>query len=288
VYFARDSTSDEIVGVFKPRDEEVGGPNHAHHVVGALKIGDGSPQKEGMKIGDTIYKEVAAFEVDHKHFANVPSTKLYRIADKFGSLQEFVKGSIGSSEDFGSDKFNTRDVHAIGLLDLRLFNCDRHLGNILVTNGDSSDEKRLVPIDHGFTLPDMNHLSDGWFEWSSWKQCKTPFDSETLEYVQSLDSLSDAVHLARMNIRNESIMTYVICNQIVKSMAVNYHKTLKEIVDLFERKSFDGTPSVLEELVAEALSNSPLSGVEYDWEHPSDQLLSFFRAIDQSLQARIG
>ena len=46
----------------------------------------------------------------------------------FGSLQDF-KDSIGSAEDLGPAMFDQEDVHRIGILDIRLLNLDRHLGD---------------------------------------------------------------------------------------------------------------------------------------------------------------
>lgn len=46
-----------------------------------------------------------------------------------------------------------RNFTSTKLLDIRLFNADRHVGNILV-----SDSYELVPIDHGFCLPSFDSL----------------------------------------------------------------------------------------------------------------------------------
>lgn len=45
--------------------------------------------------------------------------------------QEFVTHECDTSE-MGAGRFSARDVHRIGILDLRLFNTDRHSGNMLV------------------------------------------------------------------------------------------------------------------------------------------------------------
>ena len=47
-----------------------------------------------------------------------------------GSLQKFVPNAE-SCEDYGPNLFSTEDVHRIGILDLRILNCDRHTGNLL-------------------------------------------------------------------------------------------------------------------------------------------------------------
>ena len=45
--------------------------------------------------------------------------------------QEFVSHECDTSE-MGPSRFSVRDVHRIGILDIRLFNTDRHAGNMLV------------------------------------------------------------------------------------------------------------------------------------------------------------
>jgi hypothetical protein len=84
----------------------------------------------------------------------------------FGSLQRFEPRARVSAEDLGSALFGSEQVHRLGVLDIRLLNLDRHLGNILVVDdGPSvdSDRYQLVPIDHGFVLPECSDLSDVYF-----------------------------------------------------------------------------------------------------------------------------
>jgi hypothetical protein len=103
---------------------------------------------------------------------------------KLGSLQEFVTHMCDTSE-MGPGRFSASDVHRIGILDIRLFNTDRHAGNMLVraarTPSSSSNNLRgggallpneqqyeLIPIDHGFCLPET--LEACYFEWLHWPQ----------------------------------------------------------------------------------------------------------------------
>lgn len=71
-------------------------------------------------------------------------------------------------ENFSSDIFGVENVHQIAILDLRLLNLDRNECNLLVTAKHSYCEPtmcdheaegsgtcwRLVPIDHGLSIPD--------------------------------------------------------------------------------------------------------------------------------------
>lgn len=70
---------------------------------------------------------------------------------KVGSLQSFVK-SMGPIENFSSDLFSPDEIHKIAVLDLRILNLDRNTDNILVQR--QGQEYRLVPIDHGLSIPD--------------------------------------------------------------------------------------------------------------------------------------
>lgn len=196
--------------------------------------------KPTVRVGEAAMREVAAYLLDHDHFANVPCTVLVRLthpifhvapeqpagdsspgkadwspaapagqsADsavspttssltqsfmrktsspaetprqhapaKLGSLQEFVRHDGDTSEQ-GASRFSTAHVHRIGILDLRLLNTDRHAGNMLCeppAPGEGSKLGRfdgakigLVPIDHGFCLPEA--LEPPFFEWLHWPQ----------------------------------------------------------------------------------------------------------------------
>jgi hypothetical protein len=149
---------------------------------------------------------------------------------KLGSLQEFVY-HIADTSDFGASRFRARDVHVIGILDIRLFNTDRHAGNILVrqpqltgscrdlsaftgstrTLGSrapsfisataaaaavASSEYELIPIDHGFCLPEA--LEAPYFEWLHWPQACLPFSDEELKYIARLDAAADIALLQRV------------------------------------------------------------------------------------------
>ena len=68
-----------------------------------------------------------------------------------GSLQAFVQ-SEGPIENFSSDLFDKDEVHKIAILDLRILNLDRNASNILVKK--QGDQYKLIPIDHGLSIPD--------------------------------------------------------------------------------------------------------------------------------------
>ena len=117
---------------------------------------------------------------------------------KSGSLQEFVK-SIGPIENFSPDLFSVDEIHKIAVLDLRLLNLDRNACNILVQNAfdaqTGKEYKKLVPIDHGMTVPDSLEICSYDLVWLSFEQAELPFSPKTLQYIQKLNIDHDIAYL---------------------------------------------------------------------------------------------
>jgi hypothetical protein len=177
-YFMQDATGTRYVGVFKPVDEE---PMAVNNPRGLPVSPDGEGLKRGTRVGEGAYREVAAYILDHPiggprpltcdepGFADVPPTMMIRCSHyafhnatimgssvqeiKIGSLQKFVNCE-SSCEDLGPAKFPVHEVHKITVLDIRLANADRHGGNILVCIENEPSSIKLVPIDHGYCLPE--------------------------------------------------------------------------------------------------------------------------------------
>jgi hypothetical protein len=170
---------------------------------------------------------------------------------KVGSLQEF-QNHLCSAEDMGSGMFSNHQVQKIGILDLRLFNLDRHLGNILVTKSPTSNQLNLVPIDHGYILPDIRDLSDANFEWMYWKQCKEPFTRSALQYIKRLNPRKDALILRSLDIPEPSILTCVTCTLLLQRAAMR-GLNLYQIASIMQRSGFRDQPSSLERMVKDAL-----------------------------------
>jgi len=210
---------------------------------------------------------------------------------KFGSLQAFID-NIGSAEDIGPSKFSVEDVHRIGVLDIRLCNLDRHLGNILVSRmkqpgiattsiqqrkalkskrGDdgkdssaadpaatpssasSFSDYKLIPIDHAYILPDFRHIEEVNFEWLHWKQTRVPFSEETKRYIRLLDPFADAAKLRALRLEEASAMTVIITTLFLKE-CVNRNMTLWDIGDAMQRQGMGTNPSFLEKIVRSAMN----------------------------------
>jgi len=209
------------LAIFKPSDEEVGSDNNPRGYVGQKHV-----MREGFAPGGGAVRERVAYKLD-RGFAGVPRTvfeKLLlpsnsgRLREQSGSIQQYI-ASMGDASDFkfdGSD-FQPRQSQQLALLDCRLFNCDRHEGNILVQDrsqarcilnqgqaqGDNESEvaadarlKTPVPIDHAFCLPRFGFFREAEFVWRYWLSSNQPFSAEATKYVADID-LEDDVLLAK-------------------------------------------------------------------------------------------
>jgi hypothetical protein len=246
-YFMKDKDG-EIIAVFKPQDEE----------------GKGSPKPQekeeiidrGIVEGEGALREVAAYLLDRDHFSGVPETLLVEIphfkiggkdvGTKTGSLQQFVQND-GASWDMGPGRFPVHEVHKIGVLDLRIFNNDRHGGNILLREGPEGNYE-LIPIDHGLSLsPTLQH---GTFEWMMWPQAKQPFDEDTKKYIRNIDVEADAQLLNALRVRPECITTMKITTTLMKKAAAA-GLSLYDIGNMASRTVLED-PSELEKMIDRA------------------------------------
>lgn len=152
------------VAVFKPSDEE---PHAVNNPKGLGTSPSGEGLRRGSVPGEGAVREVAAYLLDHDHFAGVPPTALVSCrmnggaagganpgpcapGPKVGSLQQFVEAE-GDCEERGTSGLPVAEVHKICVLDIRLANTDRNGANILARREGPS--WRLTPIDHVRTSP---------------------------------------------------------------------------------------------------------------------------------------
>ncbi|KAK2413219.1 phosphatidylinositol 4-kinase gamma [Trifolium repens] len=264
----------ENVAIVKPTDEEPYAPNNPKGFVGKAL---GQPGlKRSVRVGETGFREVAAYLLDHDHFANVPSTALVKVThtifnvndrvngnmhpnkeqiSKIASLQQYIPHDFDAS-DHGTSSFPVASVHRIGILDIRILNTDRHAGNLLVRKLDGLgrfDQVELFPIDHGLCLPE--NLEDPYFEWIHWPQASIPFSEDELKYISHLDPFRDS-EMLRMElpmIREACLRVLILCTLFLKEAAA-FGLCLAEIGDMMSRE-FDchgEEPSDLELICIEA------------------------------------
>lgn len=245
----------ESVAIVKPTDEEPFAPNNPKGFVGKVL---GQPGlKPSVRVGETGFREVAAYLLDHDHFAHVPLTSLVKIThsifnlndcvygnkimnrkvvSKIASLQQFIPHDFDAS-DHGTSRFPVADVHRIGILDVRIFNTDRHAGNLLVRKVSDGQfgELELIPIDHGLCLPEC--LEDPYFEWIHWPQASIPFSENELEYIKELDPNRE-IEMLRTElpmIREACLRVLTLCTIFLKKAAA-FGLCLAEIGQMMSRE----------------------------------------------------
>jgi hypothetical protein len=255
------------LAVFKPKDEEAGGPQNPRGYIGSensrVYVGPGVPSAH------RAVREVAAYLVD-RGFAGVPMTTLahsrhpsFRALDgsgdvvcKVGALQEFVE-TTETSDNFGCQAYSSQDVHRIGILDIRIANFDRNTGNMLVKVGKSSEGPRtlkLVPIDHGCSLPDRMKIHESNLVWMDWPQAKQPFGEEELDYIKSLDGAEDAQLLSEsLGLERDGLrLLEVLTKWLQEAAACGF--TLHDIgLALCRPDDSPNTPSPMEEAITSAI-----------------------------------
>ncbi|XP_022951740.1 phosphatidylinositol 4-kinase gamma 7-like [Cucurbita moschata] len=266
-YYFRNNRG-ESVAIVKPTDEEPFAPNNPKGYVGKAL---GEPGlKRSVRVGETGFREVAAYLLDYNHFANVPVTALVRIThsifnvndgvngnkpsknklvSKIASFQEFIPHDFDAS-DYGTSSFPVVGVHRIGILDIRVFNTDRHGGNLLVRKLDGVGrfgQVELIPIDHGLCLPET--LEDPYFEWIHWPQASIPFSEDELKYIKDLNPFKDS-EMLRMElpmIREGCLRVLILCTIFLKEAAA-FGLCLAEIGEMMTREFHSGEedPSELE------------------------------------------
>lgn len=272
-YYFRNVRGDSVA-IVKPTDEEPFAPNNPKGFVGKAL---GQPGlKRSVRVGETGFREVAAYLLDYDSFANVPPTALVKIThsifnindgvnanrpqtkklvSKIASFQQYIPHDFDAS-DHGTSSFPVSSVHRIGILDIRIFNTDRHAGNLLVRKLDDVGrfgQVELIPIDHGLCLPES--LEDPYFEWIHWPQASIPFSEDELEYISNLDPArdSDMLRTELPMIREACLRVLHLCTIFLKEAAA-YGLCLAEIGEMMSREFRNGEeePSELEVICIEA------------------------------------
>lgn len=150
------------------------------------------------KVGEKTFssnpkKELAAYLLDHSHFALVPPVVLARFnhpifgGEAFGSCHLFMGEGKGVYPWQGRLKSQVlpSSIRRVAALDIRLLNGDRHFGNLVISND------QIVPIDHTLILPEFMTRLHVHFDWLGWEESKTPFSLEEKEYIASLNPQLD-------------------------------------------------------------------------------------------------
>lgn len=133
-------------------------------------------------------------------------------------MQQFVS-SIGPIENFSENLFSCDEVHKIAIFDLRICNLDRNACNILV-QPTTEGGHRLIPIDHGLTIPDSLEVCSYDLAWTSFAQASQPFSQRSLDYIARLNPDSDISFLEKnFKIRPECLANLKITTLLLQRCA---------------------------------------------------------------------
>jgi hypothetical protein len=142
-------------------------------------------------------------------------------------------------EDQGDfSHIDARDLQFMAVLDIRLCNVDRHLGNILVNYTDRSSKWEITAIDHGYCLPDFSGLCDVHFDWARWPQAQAPVHPVVAGYITQLNADDDLDLLMRRvpeicALRRAECLLSMRITSMLLQMCVARNKTLSFVAELF-------------------------------------------------------
>lgn len=258
-YLLSDARGMEIA-VFKPADEEANAPFNPRGLIGEM----GQPGlRQGIRSGEASTREVLAYMLDQEtHFSGVPLTLMVNMAHsdlnyadtemywKQGAFQEYIRHDDVSG-DVSEQNFPVSEVHKIGILDIRLLNTDRNDGNILVRQ-DKKHGIQLIPVDHGYCLPDILEIAWCDWIWIDWPQSRLPFNAATLAYIAKLSFENDSaeINISGLKVRKPCLTNMRISTMLLKKGAAA-GLTLHQIAKIISRDNIDA-PSLLEIIVAHA------------------------------------
>jgi len=187
-------------------------------------------KRKGVTTGQGAVREEAVYLVDRLcgSQAGVPVTSRASIEvdghEVKGAVQGFVSDSIGFIEDFAMprDLEKAREfvaqntVEGLALLDMRVFNMDRHTGNLLLLRREKPHG--LGPIDHGCCLPPWwligEAIFDAWIEWPQ-LQARPTEDARTLARKAYQESGHTRKALEDLGLDEPSIITNAVCTLFV-------------------------------------------------------------------------
>jgi len=164
-----------------------------------------------------------------------------------GAVQFFLDDAAGFAEDFSMDrdvaqavkKVSQADAEALALLDLRVFNTDRHGGNLLLLGSDWP--KMPGPIDHGCCLPPWWALGEARFEaWMDWPQLSDqPSDAARTLAAEARRQLPRSCELLKeLHLNIASIATLRICTCLVAVGVVDLGMPLAKLAQLMVREDY--------------------------------------------------
>jgi len=202
----------EKIAVFKPIDGEKFSRK-------SLDVGQGAVREEAVYLVDRFCGSLAGVPVTSRASVEVDGRSLQ------GSVQAFVSEVLGPVEDFGmprdlalaSEFIAPSAVEALALLDMWVFNMDRHSGNLLLLGRDKPHG--LGPIDHGCCLPPWWCLGEAIFDaWITWPhlECEPSASARELACTAAARLPEACEALRGIGLDSASIVTLRLCTLLVR------------------------------------------------------------------------
>lgn len=256
--FALCSPSGEKVAVFKPSGRE-------HFNRHGLTPGQGAVREEAAYVVDRLSGGTAGLPVTTCTALEVSPGAL-----ETGSLQAFAHGHIGPVEDFAMPRsydaaiqfVAAEKVESVAILDMRLFNTDRHSGNLLLTKPPEGQEgctHGLVPIDHGCCLPPWWLLNEACFEaWKGWPQlCVIPSAHAKATVEKAVASIPATLQALRdLGVESASLVTLQLTTLFLEVGVLERSLPLDTLAGLLQRDDEDAfaEPSWFERQVSHGVT----------------------------------
>lgn len=197
--------------------------------------GERDVERGGVKVGEGYLRE-AAFSALAKDLgvsdmspASVVHTHEDGNGRSVGALQAYLSGTPG---DFSNNVMEREPAERMRVADWITGNSDRHAGNVLL---NTLPDGRVMPtlIDHGFTMPSLQHDVRFIQPWKSIPHDEGALLPSTLSHISKLEPLDIARTLTKAGIDKESVRWTVM-----RTMHIQEHPELLEVKSSRPQGSF--------------------------------------------------
>ncbi|KAM0861448.1 hypothetical protein ACQ4PT_045885 [Festuca glaucescens] len=238
-YYFRNSKG-ENAAIVKPNDEEPFAPNNPKGFTGRAL---GQPGlKRSVRVGETGFREVAAYLLDYGNFANVPPTVLVKISHPVFNVNESVSSTNKASLVLHELLARLPHFSSLLLMILMLVTLALQASLYLLFTGLvflTSESSTLIDTVEIFCLPEC--LEDPYFEWIHWPQASIPFSEDELEYIANLDPVKDADILrVELPMIREACLRVLILSTIFLKEGASFGLCLAEIGEMMSSRIYRG------------------------------------------------
>ena len=261
--------ANEIIALFKPENERNYGPKHASNRRPNPSLEDiHFHQMDSFEQGMATQRQYLSKLLDSGNIANLPTGTIVEMESdqfniigdqaksqcKMGYLQEWISNTKvlpdfdSPSDDLLQNQIPLSEFQKLGIMDLLLYNQDRHPGNILVTE----DGSHLINIDSDSILPwkienNKNSLLQH-------PRAAEPFTEESLQMIRNIDPKLNAELAKHMGLPEQAATNARVLAMVLKRFA-SAGKTLSEINQVVGSDKRDA-PSELWKKIEEARESS--------------------------------